>query len=154
MSTKPTSVNELYGVIRRVRPLFRALVTAVEYELRDSAVSVPMRGVLETLQDGGRQTVPQIARELDVKRQFVQRLVDEAIACGLVRHVDNPMHKRSSLFELTREGSRTFAAIRRRENRIIRRASGELSSADVAATNRVLSRMLAGFRQENSRWKG
>ena len=61
-------------------------------------------GFLRSLDVGGPQTVPQIARARPVARQRIQRLANEAAASGYVEFVDNPAHKRSKLVRLTPHG--------------------------------------------------
>ncbi len=136
---------QLFELIRRVRPLYRTLVAAVEDRLKGTGVSVALRGVLEVLADDGPQAVPQIARAHGVGRQFVQRLIDEAAASGLVRSEDNPAHRRSPLFDLTEKGRAAFTKIRRQEMAVTRRVAAGLSRADVAAALRVANHMLEGF---------
>lgn len=49
-------------------------------------------------------TVPQIARNMGLARQSVQRIVDLLLAKGFVRLEDNPHHRRARLVALTDEG--------------------------------------------------
>jgi DNA-binding MarR family transcriptional regulator len=62
---------------------------------------------------GSGHTVAQIARELGMARQNVQRLVDALAEARLVRFEPNPNHRRSPRVELTPEG----AAVRDRLER-------------------------------------
>jgi len=143
---RPRSDEEqLFEVIRRVRPLYRALLSAVESRLEGTGISVALRGVLEILAEDGPQAVPQIARAHGVGRQFVQRTVDEAAAAGLVCSEDNPAHRRSPLFDLTDKGRAAFAKIRRQEMAVTRRVAAGLSRADVAAALRVVKHMKEAF---------
>lgn len=136
---------QLFEFIRRVRPLYRTLLTAVGDQLEGTGISVALRGVLEILADDGPQTVPQIARAHGVGRQFVQRTVDEAVAAELAFSEDNPAHRRSPLFNLTDAGRAAFAKIRRQEMAVTRRVAAGLSRADVAAALRVANHMIEGF---------
>lgn len=146
MSKQPAADEaELYAVVRRIRPLYRALVAAVDEQLQGTGISVALRGMLERLDEAGPQTVPQIARALGVGRQFVQRSMDEAALAGLVHANDNPAHQRSPLFELTRKGQAAFVAARRREQAVTGRIAKGLARADVAAAERVVIHMIEGF---------
>jgi DNA-binding MarR family transcriptional regulator len=49
-------------------------------------------------------TVAQIARNMGLQRQSVQRTVDVMSAEGLLRMVDNPRHRRAKLVVLTPKG--------------------------------------------------
>lgn len=59
--------------------------------------------LLSAISDGAR-TVPQVARRLGLARQSVQRTADHLGAASLVRFMQNPDHKKSTLLELTSAG--------------------------------------------------
>ena len=54
--------------------------------------------------DPGPLTVAQIARDMGLTRQSVQRLVNVLAAEGVVTFADNPAHKRAKLVQLTPRG--------------------------------------------------
>ncbi len=68
-------------------------------------------GLLHSLETGGPQTVPQLARARPVARQHIQKLADEMAAEGLVTFVENPAHKRSRLLEVTPQGEAVYLEI-------------------------------------------
>ncbi|MET8992299.1 helix-turn-helix domain-containing protein [Nonomuraea wenchangensis] len=72
----------LYQVIRRLWPLHRSVVRAVERELDGTGITAAQHAVLDALTVAGPQTVPQLARTLRLDRQPVQRTVNEASAAG------------------------------------------------------------------------
>ena len=137
--------SALYEVIRKVRPLYRALVHAVTQNLAGTGITVALRGVLEHLAEHGPQTVPQMGRALLLPRQAVQRVVDHGIALGLIAAQANPAHRRSVLLTLTPQGAAAFRRLREGERRALEEASQELSTADVEACHRVLAHLLAYF---------
>lgn len=143
---RSTRADKLYQVIRHIRPLFRYLYKAVDDHLVGTGVTIPMRGVMETLSDRGALTVPGIARELEVKRQVVQETVDQLRQRGWVQRSSNEVHKRSWLIDLTPEGRAVFAGVRHRENAVAAQVAASLSLADLDATLRVLSQMKESFR--------
>ncbi len=51
----------------------------------------------------------QLARNMGLTRQSVQRVVDDLAAQGLVAFAANPHHKRAKLVQLTEEGKDVFA---------------------------------------------
>lgn len=134
-----------YEVIRRVRPLYRVLISAVDRSLEGTGVSVALRGILELLADSGSLTVPDLARAHSVGRQFVQRMIDQAERDGLVERQINPAHRRSVLFALTRKGRDTFETIRKRELKAIRKAASGISRSDLAVTLKVIQHMTGAF---------
>jgi DNA-binding MarR family transcriptional regulator len=61
-------------------------------------------------------SVAQIARNMGLTRQAVQRLANEMRADGLVRFAPNPHHQRAKLVLLTAAGKTTFAAVMQRQS--------------------------------------
>lgn len=67
------------------------------------------RMVLQSATSGA--TVPDIAGQLGLQRQSVQRVADRLVKEGLARYQDNPRHRRSKLLVLTEAGTRVRAEI-------------------------------------------
>jgi DNA-binding MarR family transcriptional regulator len=123
---------------REVRRLFHQLRAAGEALHEGGILTVPQRAVLESLYRDGPQTVPALARARPVSRQHIQVLVDRLAELKLVRARPNPAHKRSPLIELTPEGRRRFAAMRRREHRALARSGLPVPDRDLRAAAEVL----------------
>src|SRR5215813_11247121 len=60
-------------------------------------------------------SVAQIARNMGLTRQAVQRLANEMAADGLMRFAPNPHHQRAKLVVLTPTGKSAFAAAMKRQ---------------------------------------
>ena len=60
-------------------------------------------------------SVAQIARNMGLTRQSVQRLANEMAADGLLRFAPNPHHQRAKLVVLTAAGKSAFAAAMTRQ---------------------------------------
>jgi DNA-binding MarR family transcriptional regulator len=60
-------------------------------------------------------SVAQIARNMGLTRQAVQRLANEMEADGLLRFAPNPHHQRAKLVLLTAAGKTAFAAAMKRQ---------------------------------------
>lgn len=67
----------------------------------------------------GELTVAQVARNMGLSRQAVQRLTNEMIASDLLISVDNPNHRRARLLRLTQGGQKTFATALGRWQRFV-----------------------------------
>jgi DNA-binding MarR family transcriptional regulator len=135
--------DRLAEVYLVVGPLYRRVLRAAERESPAIAgVSVGVRAVLDLLARHGPMTVPQMGRAQSLSRQFVQRMVNEAAADGLVELVDNPAHRRSRLVRLTPPGRAAIAAVTAREHELLRQVGGDLTGPEVDACLRVLGRML------------
>ncbi|MFI0999506.1 MarR family winged helix-turn-helix transcriptional regulator [Streptomyces galbus] len=135
----------LMEVFALVGPLYRRVQRKIEQDAPRQGLSVGVRAVLDLLREHGPMTVPQMGRAQSISRQFVQRMVNDAAADGLVEAVPNPAHARSSLIRLTDAGRTAIEAVVAREHALLREAADVLTTADVDACVRVLSRMLALF---------
>ncbi len=139
--TLAARLAEVYLV---VGPLYRRVSRAVERDQPAMGMSVGVRAVLEQLHREGERTVPAIAAEQELSRQFVQRMVHDARTAGFVELVDNPRHRRSLLVRLTGAGRAAIDSVVARERHLLEGVSGGLTGADVDATLRVLRAMLDG----------
>jgi DNA-binding MarR family transcriptional regulator len=133
--------RRLAQVYDLVGPLYRRAQRSVENDVAADGLSVGVRAVLAMLHRGGRMTVPQMGRAQALSRQFVQRMVNDAAAQGLVEAIPNPAHRRSSLIRLTDAGTARVTAVLAREHALLAEV-GELTAEDVDACVAVLRRML------------
>ncbi|MEU8996138.1 MarR family transcriptional regulator [Streptomyces caniferus] len=134
--------DRLTEVFDLVGPLYRRTQRKVEQDVSVEGVSVGVRAVLNLLREHGPMTVPQMGRAQALSRQFVQRMVNDATAHGLVESAPNPAHKRSSLIQLTEQGQFAITTVIDRERAVLRQVGGDLTDAEVDACLRVLSRLL------------
>lgn len=134
-------LRNLNRLIIDIRLCFHRLKAVADGLHADLGINSAMRGVLETLADGGDWTVPRIARAKGVSRQHIQVTVDTLRAAGLVEPRANPAHRRSPLIVTTARGAAGFAEMRRREAAVLDRFAGELSPDGVAAARETLSRL-------------
>jgi DNA-binding MarR family transcriptional regulator len=139
--------DRLAEVYLVVGPLYRRALRAVERAEPAEGLSVGVRAVLDLLARNGPMTVPQMGRAQSLSRQFVQRMVNDALAAGLVELADNPAHRRSRLVRPTERGSAAIAAVTAREHGLLRQVRGRLTSAEVDACMRVLTHMLAALEE-------
>ena len=86
-----------------------------------------------------------MGRAQAISRQFVQRMVNDAAARGLVESVPNPAHRRSSLIRLTDEGRAVVTAVLDRENVLLGQVGGGLTDSDLTTCLRVLGAMLSAL---------
>ena len=109
-----------------------------------------MRAVLESVIDGGPQTVPHMAKIRPVTRQHIQTLVNELLDGNYVEYIDNPAHKRSKLVAPTKRGMRVFEKMRSLESEAFKRAKIEVSPEELEAARKVLSALVTTF--ESQEW--
>ena len=98
------NVKHLHKLVWMSRPLMQAAEACVEKGLGGTDLTVRMRAVLEILRRYGDQSVPELAAQLEIKRQYVQLMVNETLASGFTDQRANPRHKRSKLICLTDRG--------------------------------------------------
>ncbi|GAA1005296.1 MarR family transcriptional regulator [Streptomyces sp. F-3] len=137
--------RRLTEVFDLVGPLYRRVQRKVEQDQAAAGLSVGIRAVLDLLHKHGPMTVPQMGRAQAISRQFVQRMVNDAAARGLVESVPNPAHRRSPLIRLTDAGRAAITAVLTREHLLLRQVGGGLTESDVEACLRVLREMLSLF---------
>jgi DNA-binding MarR family transcriptional regulator len=137
--------DRLAEVYLVVGPLYRRVLRAVERDAPVSGISAGERAVLDLLARNGPMTVPRMGRAQSLSRQFVQRMVNAAVAAGHVEMVDNPAHRRSRLVRLTGAGRATIGAVAAREHDLLRQVGGDLTDGEVRSCLRVLERMLAAL---------
>lgn len=140
-----------YPLSLRVRRLFHKLGHGAAALHAGSQVSVGMRAVLESVIDGGPQTVPHMARVRPVTRQHIQGLVNQLMVGGYVEAVENPHHKRSKLIAPTRLGREAFAALRQRENAAFEMLDLAVTPEELSAAASVLAALIAAF--ESPAWQ-
>ncbi|WP_166418868.1 MarR family winged helix-turn-helix transcriptional regulator [Cochlodiniinecator piscidefendens] len=143
----------LYELAWLSRPLHQEIEAAVSAMLAETTVTVRMRSVLEQLSKLGPSTVPQIAKALDIKRQYVQIMMNEVEAVGMVERSENPAHKRSTLFHLSESGAAIIRQIRDAEGKIIESFGRNLTLDEVERAHHVMEHLLTSFRTLNQRLK-
>ena len=137
--------EELYEVVRYVRPLHLLAARAVSDALAGERITMGVRAVLECLSDDGPLPVPGIGRALSLPRQVVQRLCDQALDQGLVATAPNPAHRRSPLVTLTDAGRAAFTRLHAVELRNLAEIAAGVPAEDVAAALRVLDALATGL---------
>ena len=144
-------LKSFYPLTLCVRRLFHKLGYGVAALHQNSSVSVGMRAVLESVIDGGPQTVPHMAKIRPVTRQHIQTLVNELLDGNYVEYIDNPAHKRSKLVAPTKRGMRVFEKMRSLESEAFKRAKIEVSPEELEAARKVLSALITTF--ESQEWR-
>jgi DNA-binding MarR family transcriptional regulator len=102
-------------IIDEITSLFHLLHTVAAQHHGGGKLTAGRRGILRGLDRLGPQTVPQMARARPVSRQYIQMLVNELEAEGLVEVYENHAHRRSRLVRLAAAGRDALAAMRQRE---------------------------------------
>ena len=135
--------RELHELFEEVFHLHAVLAGVVDRVHEEAGLGSPHKKVAEILFRLGAATVPQVAAEMEVSRQFVQtvcyRLEDE----GMIIFSSNPRHKRSRLASLTKRGQETMDRVWKKEAAIIKKALPRVERRAVVQARDTL-RCLAG----------
>lgn len=95
-------------------------------------------------------TVPQIARNMGLTRQSVQRLVDELERQGMVALDVNPHHKRAKLVRLSPGGEAAYAAIMERWSALAARLAEGTTADQLRTAIASLERLSAGLSDQRA----
>jgi DNA-binding MarR family transcriptional regulator len=91
--------------------------------------------------------VAQIAHELRLTRQSVQRVADLLVRDGLAVYEDNPRHRRAKLLRLTPQGRSALRTIQAAQRQWADALGAELGEADLRQASIVLGRVLQAARK-------
>ncbi len=125
-------------VFAEVGILYRHVYRKIEQDALPPGLSVGVRAVCDLLAAREPMTVPQMARALALSRQFVQRMVNDALEQELVDTRENPRHQRSPLVGVTAKGRAVMASTAAHEHAVLRGVGGNLTGADIDTCLRVL----------------
>ncbi len=141
----------LESVLAETGALFHRLRHEAERIHGHGETSSGRRAILRGLSRLGPQTVPEMARARPVSRQYIQRLVNELTADGLVEAVENPAHKRSSLIQLTGAGQEKLEEMSARERELIDGLRIEVPPAELLQAAATLRQVRVVF--ESPTWQ-
>jgi DNA-binding MarR family transcriptional regulator len=91
--------------------------------------------------------VAQIARQLHLARQGVQRLADVLVRDGLAVYEPNPAHRRAKLLRLTPKGRSALRTVQAAQRTWADALGAELGEADLRQAGAVLDRVLDAVRK-------
>jgi DNA-binding MarR family transcriptional regulator len=128
----------VYRVIWQTRRLFQRLASEFPAPALYPGLSAAQRAILEFLDRGDEQTVPEMARRRAVSRQHVQTLVNDLVERGWVTAVTNPAHRRSPLIRLTTEGRDVIGRVKASDAMSAQEIGRRFSAEDLQITERTL----------------
>lgn len=134
--------DKLYRLIWMSRPLMQAAEAAVEQGLDGTGLTVRTRAVLEILLAHDAATVPDIAQHLEIKRQYVQVMVNETLAENLTCKRDNPRHKRSTIIALTDKGRALIEDVVQREKALVASLAVQLNAGEINTALKIVETLI------------
>jgi DNA-binding MarR family transcriptional regulator len=138
--------DALTDLVMQVVRLIRDFTAAGEALARPAGQTLARWLVLEAVQDGPA-TVAQIAREMHLARQGVQRLADVLVRDGLAVYEANPAHRRAKLLRLTSEGRSALRTVQAAQRTWADALGAELGEAELRQASAVLNRVLDAVRR-------
>jgi DNA-binding MarR family transcriptional regulator len=88
-------------------------------------------------------SVAQIARNMGLARQNVQRLADALQRKGIVHYAPNPQHQRAKLVCLTAKGKRAVLELGERQTKWANRIADNITPAEIVAALGTIAKLLA-----------
>ena len=137
------AMTELVLEVFRVNGLLLAVGDRLTKGLGLSSARWQVLGALSN----GPLTAAQIARNMGLQRQGVQRLVDLLDEEGIVAFEDNPHHRRAKLVRMTDAGQRKYAQISRIQARWVNELSRGLSAKELRTAAALLRSIDVRLRQ-------
>jgi DNA-binding MarR family transcriptional regulator len=131
------SGKELTHMILEIFRLNGSLLAAGNELTRDLGLSSARWQVMGALA-AGPLPAAQIARNMGLTRQSVQRVVDVLAEQGLVTFSENPYHQRAQLVSLTEQGEHLFQEVTRRQVPWVNALAQGLSTQEVQAVVRLI----------------
>jgi DNA-binding MarR family transcriptional regulator len=101
--------------------------------------------------EGQPLSVAQIARNMGLARQNVQRLADVLQQEGVVQYAQNPQHQRAQLVCLTAKGRRAVKELGERQVLWANRIAAAASAAEIAAALSTIDKLLASLETDASK---
>lgn len=130
--------EDLHALFREVFALQAALADEMDAIHERAGLGTPQAKVMDALMRHGTATVPEVAADHGVSRQFVQTVCNGLEAQGLIAFSDNPRHRRSKLVVLTAAGRKVLVRFRRAEAEAIESALRRFDAVEVAAAAALL----------------
>jgi len=139
--SKAGSGKKFHDLFREIFKLQAALSNVMDRVHEQAGLSSAQHNIIRTLQEMGPVTVPDMAAQLGVSRQFVQTVCNRLFAMELLQFEDNPRHKRSRLVLLSDKGRAGYQQARRNENHTIAKALKGLDADKAAEAHELLKQI-------------
>ena len=90
---------------------------------------------------GQTATVAQVARNLGLTRQSVQRIADLLARDGLTEYLDNPAHQTSKLVRMTPRGRQTLRTIQAAQREWANSVGATVGAANLKHASRIVEQL-------------
>jgi|SRR5579871_4930790 len=138
--------GELTKFILEIFRLNGRLLSAGDRLTADIGLSSARWQVLGAIAFAGTpQPVANIARNMGLTRQAVQRLANDLEAEGFVSFEPNPHHRRAKLLLMTKKGQAAYQAATKRQVPWVNRLADGIKERDIVAARRVAATLIQGL---------
>lgn len=131
-------VEILQSLFRETALLNLRLRSMAEAVHEHGPLTAALRSVLIELHASGPRTVPDLARERPVARQYMLKIVGHLRDLGWVEAIENARHRRSYLVALTPNGRSEVEQILARERNLLGGLPWAVPAGDLDTAVRVL----------------
>jgi len=142
-----TPAEQVAEILHLLRPLLRQSEGLINGATVDGVtpaddVTPAMSRLLGCLQAEGAQTVPALARSLGTGRQFIQRMANDLLSCGLIERGMNPAHQKSWIISLTEKGHAHVEHITRHEHDAMKELANGVTGDELQICLSVLEQFM------------
>lgn len=137
------AVDQLIGEVFR---LHGAIVAAGDVVSRPCGLSSARWQIMGAIEATGCGTVSDLARQVGVTRQSVQRIVTEMVTEGYCELLENPRHRRAMKIAMTDKGWRAYDAVTQAWKATAKRMDRKFGADDLAGITRRLADLREDFR--------
>ncbi|RLJ99857.1 MarR family protein [Ruegeria conchae] len=130
-------LDQLYQAVQAARPLLRNITAAVEQGSQRKGVTVGQRALLEGLSLFPGATAPVLCAKLQLKRQYVSRILKELMSEQLIESQPNSRRAGTHCYRLSPSGDATITAIRADEMTKLSCFAQDFSASELAAYHKV-----------------
>ena len=153
MSHAGTDVD---GLLKSLMLIGRTVEGVLESSAVEAAVNEPLASskvqILSLLALRGGHTSSQVAHFLDVSKPAVSQIIDSMVASRLVVRRGALHDRREVILELTKQGMKWFAAIRREQRHVLRAALRHFPGNRTEQWTKVLAEIAAALAQASDNY--
>jgi DNA-binding MarR family transcriptional regulator len=143
----PAAPEDVTELILRVFRANSALLAAGDQLVEGLGLTSARWQLLGGIADNGEPlSVAQLAREIGVTRQSVQRIANELETEGVIAFRPNPRHKRAQLVELTSHGRTLFERSLELQRPWAAALGGNLTASGVSTVCKTLDELLRALK--------
>jgi DNA-binding MarR family transcriptional regulator len=139
---KTAAARSLTQIVLKVFRLNGCILDAAEFIADPAGITAAQWQVLGAVLQTPK-SIADIARDMGLARQSVQRIADILVERKLAAYADNPQHKRAKLFAPTARGHASIARLADRQSQWANDVSKGLGNAELIAFLDVMDELIA-----------